>query len=152
MSFQSETTTVASNEQAPLLPKTQRNDPYNNNDDDNDDTYLINQPRKYKVVALLCAVFLAGNVFWMHLILSDLTHFTHDSVGSHFAAHTLGAMKNIVKEVSVLPSCCNPFLFMMYMHRLPDVGFWYIQFPIWCHSIQRLHREYGASCFWWYRS
>ncbi|CDS07839.1 hypothetical protein LRAMOSA01788 [Lichtheimia ramosa] len=75
MSFQSETTTVASNEQAPLLPKTQPNDIYNN---DNDDTYLIKQPRKYKAVALLRAVFLA--------------------VGSHFAAHTLGAMKNIIKE------------------------------------------------------
>ncbi|RCH86311.1 Major facilitator super domain-containing protein 1 [Rhizopus azygosporus] len=39
---------------------------------------LSDQPWKYKMVALLCAMFLA--------------------VGSHFAAHTLGAMKSIIKK------------------------------------------------------
>ncbi|KAG1646590.1 hypothetical protein G6F44_000674 [Rhizopus delemar] len=39
---------------------------------------LSDQPWKYKLVALLCAMFLA--------------------VGSHFAAHTLGAMKSIIKK------------------------------------------------------
>ncbi|KAL7319191.1 hypothetical protein PS15m_002358 [Mucor circinelloides] len=39
---------------------------------------LSNQPWKYKIVALLCAMFLA--------------------MGSHFAAHTLGAMKSTIKK------------------------------------------------------
>lgn len=85
----------------------------------------------------------------MDWILSDLTRFTHDVVGSHFAAHTLGAMKNIIKEVNVFASYCNLFLFMMHGHY---VGFRHIQFSVWCHSIQRFHCEHGASCFWWYRS
>ncbi|KAJ2964790.1 hypothetical protein NQZ79_g329 [Umbelopsis isabellina] len=45
---------------------------------------LSNQPWQYKSIALLCALFLA--------------------VGSHFAAHTLGAMKNIIKEYGVIQS------------------------------------------------
>ncbi|KAI8372748.1 major facilitator superfamily domain-containing protein [Radiomyces spectabilis] len=46
----------------------------------NDDDYchLADQPWKYKAVALTCALLLA--------------------VGSHFAAHTLGAMKPIIKQ------------------------------------------------------
>ncbi|RCH95918.1 hypothetical protein CU098_010196, partial [Rhizopus stolonifer] len=39
---------------------------------------LSNKPWKYKIVALLCAMFLA--------------------MGSHFAAHTLGAMKSTIKK------------------------------------------------------
>ncbi|KAI8334070.1 major facilitator superfamily domain-containing protein [Choanephora cucurbitarum] len=46
----------------------------------NDDDYcfLAEQKWEYKCIALMCAMFLA--------------------VGSHFAAHTLGAMKNTIKE------------------------------------------------------
>lgn len=144
MSFQSETTTVASNEQAPLLPKTQPNDIYNN---DNDDTYLIKQPRKYKAVALLCAVFLAGSVFWIQRWLDLIWFSSFHIVGSHFAAHTLGAMKNIIKEVDIYASDCNLF-YSLWQY----VGFWHIEFPVWCYPIQRLYCEYCASCFWWYCS
>lgn len=66
---------------------------------------LANQPWQYKAVALLCALFLAGKFLPSSLTLyisynSRNTH--HISVGSHFAAHTLGAMKNIIKEVTSL--------------------------------------------------
>ncbi|CAO3700263.1 unnamed protein product [Rhizopus microsporus] len=44
---------------------------------DEDYCYLSEQKWQYKLIALLCAIFLA--------------------VGSHFAAHTLGAMKNTIK-------------------------------------------------------
>ncbi|OBZ85425.1 Major facilitator superfamily domain-containing protein 1 [Choanephora cucurbitarum] len=48
-------------------------------DDDDDPTcQLSKQPWKYKSIALLCAIFLA--------------------MGSHFAAHTLGAMKSTIKK------------------------------------------------------
>ncbi|KAF7732113.1 hypothetical protein EC973_006368 [Apophysomyces ossiformis] len=46
--------------------------------DDDDYCHLAEQPWEYKMVALACALFLA--------------------VGSHFAAHTLGAMKSKLKE------------------------------------------------------
>ncbi|KAI8082845.1 major facilitator superfamily domain-containing protein [Halteromyces radiatus] len=50
------------------------------NNDNQNSSYcqLSDQPWKYKSIALLCALFLA--------------------VGSHFAAHTLGAMKNTIKQ------------------------------------------------------
>ncbi|KAI7893521.1 major facilitator superfamily domain-containing protein [Mucor mucedo] len=47
-------------------------------DRDDDFCYLSEQKWKYKLIALACALFLA--------------------VGSHFAAHTLGAMKNTIKK------------------------------------------------------
>ncbi|KAI8987545.1 hypothetical protein BDF20DRAFT_850834 [Mycotypha africana] len=56
---------------------------HSGNDDENDITCkLASQPWKYKIVALSCAMFLA--------------------MGSHFAAHTLGAMKSTIKEVRIL--------------------------------------------------
>ncbi|KAJ8659646.1 hypothetical protein O0I10_004625 [Lichtheimia ornata] len=54
------------------------NEEYYNDVDTKNEDHLTTQPWKYKAVALACALFLA--------------------VGSHFAAHTLGAMKNIIKE------------------------------------------------------
>lgn len=45
---------------------------------DDDYCYLSEQKWEYKLIALMCAIFLA--------------------VGSHFAAHTLGAMKNTIKQ------------------------------------------------------
>ncbi|KAG2230135.1 hypothetical protein INT48_001477 [Thamnidium elegans] len=51
---------------------------YISNENNDTTCQLSNQPWKYKIVALLCALFLA--------------------VGSHFAAHTLGAMKSIIKK------------------------------------------------------
>ncbi|RIB29423.1 major facilitator superfamily domain-containing protein [Gigaspora rosea] len=51
------------------------------NDDDNKFDIIeeeLNRPWKYKVFALVCTLFL--------------------SIGSHFAAHTLGALKSIVKD------------------------------------------------------
>ncbi|KAI9487306.1 MAG: major facilitator superfamily domain-containing protein [Benjaminiella poitrasii] len=47
-------------------------------DSDDPTCQLSNQPWKYKIIALLCAMFLA--------------------MGSHFAAHTLGAMKSTIKK------------------------------------------------------
>ncbi|CEP14934.1 hypothetical protein [Parasitella parasitica] len=46
--------------------------------DDDPTCQLSSQPWKYKIVALICAMFLA--------------------MGSHFAAHTLGAMKSTIKK------------------------------------------------------
>lgn len=57
---------------------------------------LSDQPWKYKVVALLCAMFLAGLAWTIH-IPTPTKPFS--KVGSHFAAHTLGAMKSIIKKV-----------------------------------------------------
>ncbi|KAI9009009.1 major facilitator superfamily domain-containing protein [Phycomyces nitens] len=47
-------------------------------EDDGDYCHLANQPWKYKCLALACVLLL--------------------SVGSHFSAHTLGAMKSIIKK------------------------------------------------------
>ncbi|KAI9314580.1 major facilitator superfamily domain-containing protein [Dichotomocladium elegans] len=65
-----------------LLPKTHGNTSKSlhsdaTSQDGGYETHLARQPNKYKIIALLCAIFMA--------------------VGSHFAAHTLGAMKNTIK-------------------------------------------------------
>ncbi|CAG8578995.1 2612_t:CDS:2 [Gigaspora margarita] len=77
------------------------------NDDDNKINIIeeeLNRPWKYKVFALLCALSLSGT-YVQHPTFEDnnksnIVYFNNlsNAVGSHFAAHTLGALKSIVKD------------------------------------------------------
>ncbi|KAF0408075.1 MFS general substrate transporter [Gigaspora margarita] len=77
------------------------------NDDDNKINIIeeeLNRPWKYKVFALVCALSLSGT-YVQHPTFEDnnksnIVYFNDlsNAVGSHFAAHTLGALKSIVKD------------------------------------------------------
>jgi hypothetical protein len=73
--------------------------------------FLADQKWEYKCIALMCAIFLAGNL--SHLLEISMYILTSILVGSHFAAHTLGAMKNTIKTVNALRSIIQVSFFLI---------------------------------------